>query len=134
MPYEWSSDLETGNSIIDSQHKALFVAVNNFSDAYRNGKGTAEIEQTLSFLVEYCIQHFHDEEELQKKYNFPYYTRHKQDHNNFKKTVLDLIARFKEEGPTNTLMDEIYLTIVNWLVHHIKSDDFVLAAFIRDPD
>lgn len=134
MSYTWSSTLETGNTIIDAQHKALFTAVNNFSDAYRNGKGTAEIERTLGFLVDYSIQHFHDEEELQKKYNFPHYARHRQDHMAFQKTVLGLVSRFKEEGPTDALMDEIYVTIGDWLLHHIKSDDFVLAAFIRDPE
>lgn len=40
MAYEWSSELDTGCKLIDDQHRALFAAVNDFSDAYRSGKGT----------------------------------------------------------------------------------------------
>lgn len=134
MVYEWSSDLETGCQIIDEQHRALFGAVNEFSNAYRAGKGREEIEKTLFFLIEYTAQHFHDEEELQKKYAFPHYARHRQDHILFKKQVLRLAGRFKTEGPSDALMTEIYESIGNWLLHHIKSDDFVLAAFMRDPE
>jgi len=133
MVYEWSRDLETGYKVIDDQHKALFAAVNDFSDAYRSGKGREEIEKTLYFLIDYSARHFHDEEELQKKYAFPHFDRHRQDHILFKKQALRLAGRFKAEGPSDALMNEIYEWAGNWLLHHIKSDDFVLAAFIREP-
>ena len=132
MSYEWNSDLESGHTLIDEQHKELFAAVNRFSDAFRNGKGPAEIEKTLRFLVGYTERHFHDEEELQKQYDFWDYSRHKMYHQEFKKAVQELAHRFETEGPTHELLNEIYETVVSWLLHHIKSDDFVLATHIRE--
>ena len=132
MAYEWTSDLETGHALIDAQHKALFAAVNNFADAFRNNKGNAEIEKTLHFLINYSERHFRDEEELHKRYNIPDLARHRQYHLDFKKDVRSLMDRFEKEGPTDALLNEIYLSIRDWLLHHIKSDDFVMAAAVRE--
>lgn len=134
MAYEWSSDLETGHKVIDEQHKALFAAANSFADAVSKGKGSAEIEQTLQFLIAYSEQHFRDEEAIQIRHNFPDFARHRQDHLAFRRKVQELADRFQAEGPTPALLNEIYVTVGDWLLHHIKSDDFVLAAYIRDPE
>jgi len=131
MVYKWSSDLETGHNLIDEQHKSLFVAANRFADAFQNGKGQAEIEETLRFLILYTEQHFHDEEELQKQYAPHDYDRHKMYHKEFTTIVQDFVERFGAEGPTDALLYEIYGTIGGWLLNHIKSDDFVLAACIN---
>lgn len=134
MTYEWTSDLETGHKVIDGQHKALFTLANNLAEAFQGGKGKDEIEKTLKFLIDYTEQHFHDEEALQIESNFPDLYRHRRDHLDFKKKVRHLFLRFQKEGPTEQLMNEIYTGVGDWLLHHIKSDDFVLAAFLRDPD
>lgn len=133
MPYQWSSDLETGFPLIDAQHKALFAAVNDFSAAFQNsGKGKEEIDNTLHFLVEYALKHFADEEELQREYEYPDYARHKYYHNAFKETIAALLERYQEEGPTDAMVADIYKTTGSWLVNHIKGDDFVFAAFLHD--
>lgn len=61
MAYKWTPDLETGNSLIDGQHKELIEAINKLLDACGNGKGRAEIEATLVFLNNYVVKHFNDE-------------------------------------------------------------------------
>lgn len=39
MRYEMTKDLETGNALIDSEHRQLFKAVNDLLDACSQGKG-----------------------------------------------------------------------------------------------
>ncbi len=85
MAYKWSSELETGHDLIDEQHKSLFAAANRLADAFQNGKGSAEIEKTLHFLIAYTEQHFRDEEELQKRFAFRDYGRHRLYHLEFQK-------------------------------------------------
>ena len=131
MYYTWNSDLQTGHNLIDVQHESLFFAANRFADAFRNDKGERETEKTLRFLLHYTEQHFRDEEELQKRYAPKYYDRHRAYHQEFKKTVRVFVTCFETEGPTNMLLNEIYESVGSWLLHHIKSDDFVLAACIR---
>ena len=50
MAYVWSKDLETGNAMIDSQHKELIEAINALLAACATGKGRAEVAKTTKFL------------------------------------------------------------------------------------
>lgn len=129
--YEWDETLASGNEVIDSQHRQLFQAVNDFAKACRQNKGATEIQRTLDFLINYTVDHFRDEEELQRRYGFPDYMRHRQYHREFSKVALGLAERLEREGPTEGLTREVYETAGRWLLHHIKSDDFVLAAYIK---
>ena len=67
MKYELTKDLETGNAIIDQEHRELFRAVNSLMDACSKGQGRAALEPTMKFLLDYVNKHFSHEEELQQK-------------------------------------------------------------------
>ncbi|MDR2825482.1 MAG: hemerythrin family protein [Deltaproteobacteria bacterium] len=131
MSYAWDHSLETGNAMIDNQHKQLVVALNALLDACRDGKGQEELERTMEFLNGYTIKHFGDEEKLQKQHNYPEFDGHKLLHSDFKRVVGKLTKQLKEEGPSDMLTSELYASVGDWLVHHIKGDDFKLATYLR---
>jgi hemerythrin len=131
MPYLWNSSLETGHELIDNQHKQLVATVNNLLDACRNGQGAAKVAATMDFLTGYTIKHFSDEEKLQRQYDYPDYLTHKRLHDTFKAVVEDLTKRLIREGPTEEIVEELSASIGDWLVNHIKGDDFRLAAYIK---
>ncbi|MCL2888271.1 MAG: hemerythrin family protein [Elusimicrobia bacterium] len=131
MIYSWDASLETGNDIIDTQHKQLIEALNGLILAYQGGKGPDELLRTLDFLSAYVIRHFTDEEALQVQYNYPDYQRHRLYHNEFRRTIEKLSAEISEKGPTDELILVTIKTVADWLIHHIKSDDFKLAAYIN---
>ena len=84
MRYEMTKDLETGNALIDSEHRQLFKAVNDLLDACSQGKGRSQVESTLDFLVSYVAKHFGDEEKLQVQTSYPGYAAHRQFHEWYK--------------------------------------------------
>ncbi|MDR1318471.1 MAG: hemerythrin family protein [Treponema sp.] len=131
MAYQWDSSLETGHEKIDNQHKQLIAALNSIIDASRNGKGSEEIFKTLDFLTGYTIMHFTDEEKLQEKYDYPDYLVHKRYHNDFKVTVGKLTERLREEGPTEDMVNTVTSAVGDWLLNHIKGDDFRMATYIK---
>jgi hemerythrin len=131
MAYLWDSSLETGHEKIDNQHKQLISALNNIIDASRQGKGSEEIFKTLDFLTGYTVMHFTTEEKLQQQYDYPEYLIHKRYHDEFKATVGEITARLIKEGPSEKIVAEITAIIGNWLLNHIKGDDFRMAAFIK---
>jgi hemerythrin len=131
MAYQWDSSLETGHQKIDNQHKQLIAALNSLIGASKDGKGEAEIFKTLDFLTGYTIMHFSDEEKLQIQYDYPDYLVHKRIHDEFKKTVGDLTDRLRKEGPGETLVGEVTEAVGDWLLNHIKGDDFRMAAFVK---
>ena len=134
MAYQWDTSLETGNAKIDNQHKQLITALNSIIEASQQGKGRDEIFKTLDFLTGYTIMHFATEEKLQVEYNYPDYLIHKRYHDNFKGTVTELNQRLVDEGPSEELIGTITAIIGNWLLNHIKGDDFRMAAYIKSKE
>ena len=71
MKYELTSDLMTGNSLIDAEHKQLFDAINDLMDACAQGVGREKIMSTTQFLNSYVNKHFGDEEKLRSRASIP---------------------------------------------------------------
>lgn len=130
--YEWNSSLETGNEMIDSQHKVLIERINELLRACTEGKGRAEIDSTVKFLEDYTKEHFDDEEKLQRKYGYPDRTNHKKYHEGFKKVVRELRKQLEEEGPTVRMVGKINTGIGGRLVNHIQKEDVKVAKHIAD--
>lgn len=131
MAFIWTKDLETGNTLIDQEHKQLFEAINSLLNACNAGKGRAELEKTTKFLYDYTTKHFSDEEKLQVQYQYPDYTNHRQYHESFKKVVAEISAQLKTEGPTVALVGKVNSSITGWLLNHIKKEDVKVAAHIK---
>ena len=130
----WDRALETGIATIDNQHKQLIAAVNALFEAHQRGKGVKEVERTMAFLVEYTFKHFNDEEELQEKYGYPHFHAHKQIHDRFKDEAQHLAAVLHRDGPTDEFISHVCDITARWLLHHIKKDDFKMAAYIRNKE
>ena len=131
MQYEWSSDLETGYQSIDEQHKQLVTALNDLLWACEHGGHRAELKTTVDFLVTYTIKHFADEEEFQRKHNYPGYERHKLLHDKFKVVASELAERLLRDGATIGLIAEVRSAVGDWLVSHIKGEDIKIALHAR---
>ena len=129
--YTWSENLETGNETIDRQHKELLTRLNMLLGACRDGQGSKEAERTMEFLLSYTVKHFADEEKAQIQTNYPAYLDHRQRHNDFKKTALALAQELRENGPGEEFAGRVCSVIGEWLIHHIKGDDFRFAAYMK---
>ena len=131
MAFLWNKNLETGNILIDQQHKQLIDAINNLLQACSTGKGRAEIAKTTKFLYDYTQKHFRDEERLQMQYNYPDYPNHKRYHHEFEQAVKDLSVQLQKEGPTIALVGKINTAIGGWFLNHIQREDVKVAAHIK---
>jgi hemerythrin len=129
--YKWETYLETGNETVDNQHKQCFIALYKLIDAIKQGMGKEEIIKTLNFLKEYVIIHFSDEEMLMKENNYSDYSVHKHYHDEFKMTVEELSQQLTNEGTSWELINNVTFSLNDWLVNHIKSEDFRMAAYIK---
>ncbi len=131
MKYEMTKDLETGNSVIDGEHRELFEAVNSLMDSCSKGQGRQAIDPVARFLLDYVDKHFSHEEELQKKSGYPGFLSHKQFHTEYAKKLRALIGAIPASGPSVTDLANINQHI-GVLVTHIRTDDKKLGQFIND--
>lgn len=131
MKYEITKELETGNRIIDDEHRMLFDRVNQMMDACGAGKGRAAVETTLKFLVDYVDQHFGHEEELQKRSSYPNFTAHHAFHEGYKSKLRDIAANMSMDAPTisDVAMINQHAGV---LIAHIRTEDKKLGAYLRE--
>lgn len=129
--YEVTPDLETGNDLIDSEHRMLFDAINDLMDACSSGQGRNKIGETADFLADYVDKHFADEEDLQRKNHYPHYQQHHNFHVNYKQKIRELANEIRTDGPNVKNLGAIN-TQASVLINHIRHEDKRLAAFIKN--
>jgi len=134
MPIEWTSNLATGVTEIDDQHKEIFKRVNRLSEACSEGKGREEVLKLLLFLEDYVKEHFAAEEKQQVRSGYPGYAQHKSQHTRFIADIARLATAFRTEGATLSLVIMTNKTLTAWLVQHISKTDMELAAYLKDQE
>lgn len=128
--YEFTSNLETGNAIIDKEHRELIDAVNKLLDACSEGKGRDSVKQTTDFLNNYVDRHFLHEEQLQQQSGYPGFKPHKLFHDNYKKTLKEITAGISSSGATISEMMKLN-NHIGILISHIRTEDKKLGAFLN---
>jgi len=125
----WSSRYETGHRIIDSQHQALFGAINQLAESFRAGNSSCQVRESLAFLEEYTCEHFQTEEGLMREAGFAGLAEHAAIHAELVEQVRELQARL-EGGQPATM--EVMIFLADWLTHHIDEADMALVDFLKD--
>lgn len=133
MSIEFDKTLETGNDLIDTQHKELIARVNKLTTDGVVGKEKNVAVQTLDFLMDYTDFHFTAEEKLQAEHSFPLIDAHKAQHAIFVKAVDELKEMLEEEeGPTEAFVEAVKKNVVEWLLRHIQIWDKQVAEYVKE--
>lgn len=130
MRYELTKDLETGNAVIDREHRELFRAVNELLDSCGKGQGRAAMEPAIQFLISYVDQHFSHEEQLQQECGYPGMPAHKAFHAGYKKTLREIAAKIPASGPSVADLSAMNKHVAV-LINHIRVEDKRLSAHLK---
>ncbi len=130
MGYALTKELETGNRIIDGEHRELFRAVNDFLDAC-NSQGKLSLEPSVRFLLQYAGKHFAHEEALLEKSDYPDIAAHKAFHEQYKRDLKESVMKIPITGPTLTDLVNVNEQIAV-LVEHIKTADKKMSRFLKE--
>lgn len=130
MRAEFSENLITGNELIDSQHQELIDRINKLLDSCEDSDAKLAAIKTLDYLSDYTVFHFGAEEELQKEIEYPGYKAHKEQHENFKKTISELDEMLQEEeGPSPAFVEKVEENVIKWFYTHIEGFDRSVAEY-----
>lgn len=130
MRYELTKDLETGNIIIDNEHRELIKAVNDLLDACSGGNGRDHMTKTIKFLNDYVDRHFAHEEQLQQKSGYPAMPAHKTFHEKYKQTLKEITSGISSDKPSVGELSKLNAHI-GLLITHIRTEDKKLGAFLN---
>lgn len=134
MRIEFDSSLETGDHMVDTQHRKLIGMFNDLYSASVEGRGDEAIRGTLDALSAYVDEHFSDEQSLMLRKHYPAdkLIAHQAEHHELAEKTRNLVAQHEAGGfmtvlPLATLLGQ-------WLADHIRKSDQEFAAFARAAD
>ena len=128
---EWSEQLSVHVVDFDSDHQRLIGILNNLWEASEDRRGHEVIEAILADLIDYTRTHFAREEDMFARWDYPGIDLHKQAHARLLSTAADLHAKFRAEQ-SETVADEVFEFLRDWLVKHILGDDALYANYFRN--
>jgi hemerythrin len=126
-----SKDMEVGVLEIDTQHMELVNRLNALTSMGHDAVSKDETQKTMDLLEEYIVKHFADEEELQRKNNYPEYESHRKMHQLYIGEFQKLKKEFADNGHSLKFTMDLNNSLINWIVKHIKSADVELGKFLK---
>lgn len=113
----------------DFQHKQLMDLFFKIKEAKAKKSGDDVVKYSIAFLAMYVNHHFKLEEEYMGVYAYPDQTEHKKKHKEFVKKIKVFRKRFPEYD--EKAMEQLLVTMNNWILSHILGDDKKLGDYIR---
>lgn len=117
----WSDIFSVGVKEIDEQHKKLLELANRLHEAMQGEAEREVLGQILDDLVVYTQTHFAYEERLMDRYHYALTQRHKLEHAELVKVVVDMQQRFVHHDAA--LTREVMNLLRDWLSRHIMNSD-----------
>jgi hemerythrin len=125
---EWTEKYTVGNPLVDAYHHIFFQMVDEFRTALAQDV-PPNMEDRISFLVDYTIMHFESEERLMEKASYPDFEAHRETHHVFRDKMLDLQRRYRLD-PGAVKADELLCLIQDWFANHILGMDMEFKPYI----
>ena len=126
-----TSDMETGVTKIDEQHKELVNRLNAVISMGTISVSKEETQRTIDFLGEYIIKHFRDEESLQRQSKYDKYESHKEQHQIYIDEFKKLKEEFAANGPSAKFTVGLNTSMSNWIIRHIKIVDTEFGKYYK---
>lgn len=122
--WEWQETYLINISEIDTHHQKLVNLLNNL---YHNvfecniSEKQSLIGNALAALIDYSCYHFTAEEGLMLRSEYPGYMSHKEEHEQFKTDIAQLLEENKEG--TLVLSFPVLSYLKDWLILHVIHTD-----------
>lgn len=123
----WKESYRIGIDLIDRQHEELFRATDTLVRAIEANADKQTFRQTITFLKDYTVRHFHDEEAYQASIHYSGMEDHKKAHRKFTRIILDYERRLVESDFDIRIVKDLAGTLTAWLIYHVADADQRIA-------
>lgn len=130
---QWTENFAINIDKIDSQHKKIILMLNRLLDAIFQGIERKISINILEELMQYTTQHFADEEQYMKIYNYPNYEEHIKLHAQLTKIVCDYKSKIKKvkKDEQTEIVIELFELLKYWLMNHITVVDKEFGNYLQ---
>jgi len=131
MAVRWNELMSVGVPALDADHRFLLTLINHLDRAIGDRDEYLVVGSVLRGVEDYAAIHFAREERLMLMCGFPQFSRHRQTHRGFVKTLRDLRERHDlERTGAKTCLEFLH----HWLIDHICSSDMSYRSWLMIPD
>lgn len=129
MPFiEWMNSFSLGVKQFDDHHKQLLGLLNTVYDDFTTQAPVEKVGVVLDELIDYAVYHFAAEELWMMEHSYPELDMHREEHERFSKTVMDMR---QDHHTGNFIMSlEVLEFLRKWLTDHILKTDAKYGRFI----
>ena len=126
----WSEDYATGFKAIDDDHKDLFKEIGILKNLIDQHDSTDHIEQVISSLENYTVEHFSREEAFMIGAGYPETIDHMKKHRALTHKI-DCLRILYHESPEQIDTYKLLKFLSQWLVNHIVKDDMNYIPYLK---
>jgi hemerythrin len=127
---EWTDKMSVGVPALDADHRKLLGLVNELHAVVRKKESPTVVSRVLRDLVGYADYHFQAEEQLLRLARYPGLEEHKATHEDLRRKVRDLEARYGDKPEKAGLAMFDFLS--DWLMRHILGEDMKYKKVLAD--
>ena len=131
MEIEWKQEYELGIEKIDEQHQRFFEFVRGLTEETDGDDVKQTVQDKMTFLRKYALEHFDDEEHLMARHKYPGTPEHCQLHVDFIKEYTRLMKELDAGEPRASDIEKIRDLAHDWLKSHITGQDVLYAEFVK---
>ncbi len=118
---KWNDKYSVGISIIDEEHKEFIAIIDKAVVIKEHNDNPEEVREILYEMIKYALKHFATEETYMKKFNFPEFQLHRNEHLDFTDKAFANLN--KVITGDYLIANEILEYQKWWLVNHIQGTD-----------
>ena len=127
----WHSAYQSGNALIDSQHRQLFADANRILDAILDGQSAEMLSTLISTLLRDVVKHFEDEEAIFTAACFPGAAEHASIHRHLADSAVILVGRFHNGSVS---LGELFQFLAHDMVaRHLLGVDREFFPYLKTP-
>lgn len=125
----WTEECSVGIAVLDNQHKKIISLINKLIEQPDLTVYSEAISDIISELTQYASDHFHYEEELLAKYNYPDLEHQKKEHRDFRFKVVQFCSAATEH--VNEVPEILLNYLSDWWCTHIHDEDMLYREFLN---
>jgi hemerythrin len=130
--FTFGSQHETGNKMLDSEHKQLYQLVRECSSMALNGVTCEYLMAKLNDLYTGMEAHFRNEERMMDVLGIKQTEMHRNQHLNQLVTLKKNIINFSERATRINSVQKVLVELLEWYETHIEYEDKKLALLVKN--
>lgn len=126
---EWNDQWNSGNNLIDRQHRKLFELGNRLMDLSFTSKDYSKLKDRLDRLLEHIISHFEYEDQVLKSLNYPEAKKHKESH----RYIIDKSFKIRERFLRGEVkLAALFVFIIEKVImEHLVTEDVLFFDYTK---